>query len=133
MVYGVGGLLALLSFGLQVLVVSWIILLARKVTDPAPEGRRPRFDVIGTVLSAAGLFFVVLGAAAVQDLRLRQVAAGFHHRQHGGDLEGIALPGVDTRGDRRPVPAVVLPVHPVRGEKAQGRAAAPAAVPQQGL
>jgi MFS family permease len=49
------------SFGLQVLVVAWIILLARKITDPAPEGRRPRFDVVGTVLSAAGLFFVVLG------------------------------------------------------------------------
>jgi MFS family permease len=49
------------SFGLQVLVVAWIILLARKITDPAPEGRRPRFDLTGAVLSAAGLFFVVLG------------------------------------------------------------------------
>jgi MFS family permease len=49
------------SFGLQVLVVAWIILLARKIVDPAPEGPRPRFDIIGTVLSAAGLFFVVLG------------------------------------------------------------------------
>lgn len=49
------------SFGLQVLVVAWIILLARKITDPAPEEPRPRFDVVGSVLSAAGLFFVVLG------------------------------------------------------------------------
>jgi len=49
------------SFGLQVLVVAWIILLARKIVDPAPEGPRIRFDIIGTVLSAAGLFFVVLG------------------------------------------------------------------------
>jgi len=49
------------SFGLQVLVVGWIILLARKITDPAPDGPRPRFDLIGAVLSAAGLFFVVLG------------------------------------------------------------------------
>ena len=49
------------SFGLQVLVVAWIILLARKIADPAPTGPRPRFDVIGSVLSAAGLFFVVLG------------------------------------------------------------------------
>jgi MFS family permease len=49
------------SFGLQVLVVAWIILLARKITDPAPAGPRPRFDVTGAVLSAAGLFFVVLG------------------------------------------------------------------------
>ncbi|MGH3169878.1 MAG: MFS transporter, partial [Trebonia sp.] len=49
------------SFGLQVLVVAWIILLARKLTDPAPPAVRPRFDLTGAVLSAAGLFFVVLG------------------------------------------------------------------------
>src|SRR5215471_9569293 len=49
------------SFGLQVLVVVWIIWLARKIVDPGPEEPRPRFDVIGAVLSAAGLFFVVLG------------------------------------------------------------------------
>ncbi len=49
------------SFGLQVLVVAWIILLARKITDPARQGRRPHFDLTGAVLSAAGLFFVVLG------------------------------------------------------------------------
>jgi MFS family permease len=49
------------SFGLQVLVVAWIILLARKIIDPARPGRTPRFDLTGAVLSAAGLFFVVLG------------------------------------------------------------------------
>ncbi len=49
------------SFGLQVLVVAWIILLARKIAYPEPVGARPRFDVTGSVLSAAGLFFLVLG------------------------------------------------------------------------
>src|SRR5690349_24131232 len=49
------------SFGLQVLVVAWIILLARRITDPPREIARPRFDLTGAVLSAAGLFFVVLG------------------------------------------------------------------------
>jgi MFS family permease len=49
------------SFGLQVLVVIWIIVLARRITEPARDGRRPHFDLIGAVLSAAGLFFVVLG------------------------------------------------------------------------
>jgi MFS family permease len=49
------------SFGLQVLVVAWIIVLARKITDPARTGPKPRFDLTGAVLSAAGLFFVVLG------------------------------------------------------------------------
>ena len=49
------------SFGLQILVVAWIIFLARGITDPARPGPRPRFDLTGAVLSAAGLFFVVLG------------------------------------------------------------------------
>jgi MFS family permease len=49
------------SFGLQVLVVAWIILLARKITDPGVRQPKPRFDLTGAVLSAAGLFFVVLG------------------------------------------------------------------------
>ncbi len=49
------------SFGLQVLAVIWIIVMARKISEPAREGRRPRFDLTGAVLSAAGLFFVVLG------------------------------------------------------------------------
>jgi MFS family permease len=49
------------SFGVQVLVVAWIILLARTITEPAASGSRPRFDFTGAVLSAAGLFFLVLG------------------------------------------------------------------------
>jgi MFS family permease len=49
------------SFGLQVLVVVWIIWLARSITDPGPAEPRPRFDLSGAILSAVGLFFVVLG------------------------------------------------------------------------
>ena len=49
------------SFLLQVLVVAYIIFLARMITDPGITGARPRFDVIGAILSAAGLVFVVLG------------------------------------------------------------------------
>ena len=49
------------SFGLQVLVVIWIIVLARKIVEPARTERVPRFDLTGAILSAAGLFFVVLG------------------------------------------------------------------------
>jgi MFS family permease len=49
------------SFGLQVLVVAWIAFLARRIADPARPGPRPRFDLTGAALSAAGLFFVVLG------------------------------------------------------------------------
>ena len=49
------------SFGLQVLVVLWIIFLSRRIVDPAREGPRPRFDFTGAILSALGLLFVVLG------------------------------------------------------------------------
>ena len=49
------------SFGLQVAVVVAIIFLARSIVDPARSGPRPRFDLTGAVLSALGLFFVVLG------------------------------------------------------------------------
>ncbi|HSR85684.1 MAG TPA: MFS transporter [Streptosporangiaceae bacterium] len=49
------------SFGLQVLVVVWIIVMARKIIDQAPTGPRPRFDLVGAILSAVGLLFIVLG------------------------------------------------------------------------
>ncbi len=49
------------SFILQVLVVAGIIFLARSIADPGVQGAKPRFDLTGAILSAAGLFFVVLG------------------------------------------------------------------------
>ena len=49
------------SFGLQVLVVAVIAVLARGIREPARPGPRPRFDLTGAVLSALGLVFVVLG------------------------------------------------------------------------
>jgi len=49
------------SFGLQVLVVCWIVVLARRIAEPARRGPKPRFDLTGAVLSAAGLVFIVLG------------------------------------------------------------------------
>jgi MFS family permease len=49
------------SFLLQILTVAWIIWLARRIVDPGPRGNRPRFDTAGAILSAVGLFFVVLG------------------------------------------------------------------------
>src|SRR5262249_11075189 len=43
------------------LVVVWIFILGRKIVDPPLEGAKPAFDLAGAILSAAGLFFVVLG------------------------------------------------------------------------
>jgi MFS family permease len=49
------------SFVVQALVVGIIILLSRRIADPGVQGPKPRFDILGTILLAAGLFFVVVG------------------------------------------------------------------------
>jgi len=49
------------SFILQVIVVACIVVLGRRIIEPARSGRKPRFDLTGAVLSAAGLLFIVLG------------------------------------------------------------------------
>jgi MFS family permease len=49
------------AFIFQALVVCLIVVLSRRVVDPiAPDPKRP-FDSVGAILSAVGLFFVVLG------------------------------------------------------------------------
>jgi MFS family permease len=50
-----------LAFGVQVLLAAVILYMARRIADPGVQGARPRFDFVGAVLSAAGLFFVVIG------------------------------------------------------------------------
>ena len=49
------------SFVVQAVVVAIIIYLSRRIADPGVQGARPEFDLVGAVLSAAGLFFVVIG------------------------------------------------------------------------
>ncbi|HZB18261.1 MAG TPA: MFS transporter [Blastococcus sp.] len=49
------------SFAVQVVVIAAIAFLARRLVDPPLSEQRPSFDVLGAVLSAVGLFFVVFG------------------------------------------------------------------------
>ncbi|WP_054848201.1 MFS transporter [Methanoculleus chikugoensis] len=49
------------AFVVQALVVGIVILQSRKIVDPGVQGPKPRLDIVGTILSAAGLFFVVVG------------------------------------------------------------------------
>ncbi len=65
------------SFVLQVLVVAWIIWLARKITAPEAQGRVPRFDLTGAVLSAAGTVLPGPRPAAIAHLRLRRSREDF--------------------------------------------------------
>jgi MFS family permease len=49
------------AFVFQALVIVAIVLLSRRIVDPlAPDPDRP-FDIVGAVLSAVGMFFVVFG------------------------------------------------------------------------
>jgi MFS family permease len=52
------------SFLLQAGIVLLIIILARRITDPGIQGVRPKLDIVGSILSATGLFFVVFGILA---------------------------------------------------------------------
>ena len=52
------------SFILQALIVLLIFVLARRISDPGVQGTKPKLDIIGTILSASGLFFVVFGILA---------------------------------------------------------------------
>lgn len=49
------------SFLVQTIVVAVIIYMSRRITDPGIKGAKPKFDIFGTILSAAGLIFIVLG------------------------------------------------------------------------
>ena len=49
------------SFVLQALVVAVIVVLSRRIPDPLPADPTRRFDVLGAVLSAAGMVCVVVG------------------------------------------------------------------------
>jgi MFS family permease len=49
------------AFIFQALVVAAIIVLSRRMVDPLPADPTRPFDIAGAILSAVGMFFVVLG------------------------------------------------------------------------
>jgi MFS family permease len=49
------------SFLLQAAIVAAIVLLSRRIDDPLPADPSRPFDTVGGVLSAVGMFFVVIG------------------------------------------------------------------------
>jgi MFS family permease len=49
------------AFIFQAAVVATIILLSRSLVDPLPPDPTRPFDAVGAILSAVGMFFVVLG------------------------------------------------------------------------
>jgi MFS family permease len=49
------------SFLLQAVIVGAIIVLSRRLTDPVPADPKRPFDLLGAILSAAGMAFLVIG------------------------------------------------------------------------
>jgi MFS family permease len=49
------------AFVFQAAVIATIILLSRRLVDPLPPDPTRPFDAVGAILSAVGMFFVVLG------------------------------------------------------------------------
>jgi MFS family permease len=49
------------AFIFQAAVVFLIVILSRRVVDPLPADPKRPFDIVGAILSAVGLFFVVSG------------------------------------------------------------------------
>ncbi|WP_270043361.1 MFS transporter [Solirubrobacter ginsenosidimutans] len=70
------------AFVFQAVVVALIVVLSRRVEDPLPADPTRPFDIVGAILSAVGLFFVVFGILqADTDLALMAIlvlaGAGF--------------------------------------------------------
>jgi len=55
------------AFLFQALIIVVILLLSRRLTDPIPADPKRPFDVVGAVLSALGLFVLVLGILAADN------------------------------------------------------------------
>jgi MFS family permease len=62
------------AFLFQAAVVGLIILLGRQIVDPLPPDPTRPFDVVGALLSAVGMFFVVFGILQA-DVNLALTAA----------------------------------------------------------
>jgi MFS family permease len=54
-----------LALVIQALLVLVILYLGRRIVDPGIQGEKPKFDLLGAVVSALGLFFVVVGILQV--------------------------------------------------------------------
>ena len=101
------------SFILQVLIVALIFVLSRRIADPGVQGARPKFDFIGTILSAAGLVFVVLGILQSGTYGWVTASQNFTIGTTVVIPAGRHLTGLAVRRHRRPLFSGVLRVDPI--------------------
>ena len=109
-----------INFVVQALSMGVVFLLGRRIVDPGVQGAKPSFDMLGAVLSAAGLFFIVVGI-------LQASTYGWFTSSQDFAIGGtVILP----QGSISPVwlfvliggasVVLVLPAHPVDREGRQG-------------
>jgi MFS family permease len=55
------------AYVFQAVITGTIIILSRRIVDPVPADPTRRFDLVGALLSAAGLVSVVMGILATDD------------------------------------------------------------------
>jgi len=65
------------SFAGEVVAIMFILYLTRKIHEPPLEGPKPSFDLLGAVLSAAGLVFIVFGLLQAGDYGWLQARKDF--------------------------------------------------------
>jgi MFS family permease len=63
------------AFIFQALIIVAIVLLSRRLEDPLPPDPRRRFDVVGAIVSAVGMFFLVFGILQAQTDAVRRSAS----------------------------------------------------------
>ena len=121
------------SFFLQVLIVLLIMVLSRRIDDPGIQGAKPKFDLVGTILSAAGLVFVVLGILQAGTYGWVTASQNFTIGTTVVIPPGRHLTGLALRRHRRPLVSGVLPLDPIPGTGRQRAALTHAHVPQSKL
>src|SRR3954471_18937758 len=65
------------AFVVQALLAAIIAYLGRRIEDPGVQGPKPSFDLVGAVLSAAGLFIIVVGILLAGDYGWLRAAQDF--------------------------------------------------------
>ena len=85
------------SFLCEVVAILGIMYLSRRIPDSKFEGPRPAFDVLGAVLSALGLVFIVLGI-------LQAGSYGWLHARKDFSIGGQVIL---SKGDLSPVVILV--------------------------
>ena len=101
------------AFVVQALLAVIIVYMGRRIEDPGVQGPKPRFDLVGAVLSAAGLFIIVVGILLAGDYGWLRAAQDFVIGSTVVIPQGWHLTGNRVRADWGASVVLVLSAHSV--------------------